>query len=83
MTDALTPTTPPTVIDKVGMGFGKNQILGLVMTGLPIALGFALVAMGKLDAKDWMNYSQTIAGTGVGTTLGVSGLIKAVEAWRK
>lgn len=61
---------------------GRNQWIGTIGTALPILLGFGLVLAGKLDAEKWLGFSQTITATGVGTTLGVSGLVKAVEAFR-
>jgi len=61
---------------------GRNQIIGVGLTAAPVALGFVLVILGKLDAGRWIEMSQTLASVGVGGTLGGSAVIKAVKAWR-
>ena len=62
---------------------GRNQLIGIGMTAVPMVFGFALVAMGKLDAARWLELAQNLTGIGVGGTLGGSALIKAIEAWRQ
>lgn len=81
MSDAQGALTPPTEEEKRGLG--RNQLIGIGMTALPIALGFALVCMGKLPSDQWVTMAQGTAAVGTGATLGVSGIIKAIEAWRK
>lgn len=77
----MSDATKPLPSDKIKLG--RNQWIGIGMTALPIALGFALVCMGKLDAKEWVAFSQTAATAGTGITLGGSALVKMVEAFKK
>jgi hypothetical protein len=80
----MTDATQPLPVDKEAKtGLGRNQLIGIGMTALPIVLGFVLVCTGKLDAQHWAAMSAGSTAVGTGATLGISGLIKAVEAWRK
>lgn len=79
----MTDATKPLPTDKAPSKLGRNQLIGIGLTAVPIVLGFALVCMGKLDSKDWITFSQTTATAGTGITLGGSALVKAIEAFRK
>ncbi len=58
--------------------FGSNQWLATAIGMLPIALGFALVIMGKLDGQGFMSFCAIQSPVVIGIALGGSAVVKVL-----
>lgn len=56
--------------------FGSNQWVAIAVGLLPVALGFVLVLLGKLDGPAFMSYCQIASPAVVGIALGGSAVVK-------
>ncbi len=75
------PPTPPPEKPK-RKPFGRNQIIALVIVGIPLVIAtLAWLVLDAMDADQWIGLTSALVEWGVAVTLGGGALVESARAF--